>query len=862
MTQTASEITKTDILETIESVKASLDGLPFYDPRFREFYQSCIVLTHHTIDIEDEPLVDWLEDFVFDNEWALPQREPQVIVGRQREATPKGRRKLNISRSSSMGNPFVLKEHGGDCETAEEATNKYIQWLCPRLRDTSSKEYAWFELQSERLHSGEKLILGCCGHDHCHGVWIAHLLKTGDWRRWDTLDVSLWCDDVTNFLAANYRKFDAFEDGGSAYTKWEVLLGKVQFLDWDDDSLAKKRLYGLLYVLLVAHGTNGKHELVEGDADALLRTVAAIKETGEFPKNDTQKQQSEVDQLIAEGASKTDILKSAAAKGVTNTYSLERYADAARAEQESEDNILDAIDKLIDTGEAPEIKLADYVPAKWLPGFRVLKEGLKFKDDVLVATILCCVGAMLPPTTRIQGKSMNEKVILWLFLIGSSGTAKSVLMKLLALRPMEFGPSASLKAISNKEAQDYKAGLANFHEQKRKWDKLTKNANVKEQPPKKPEPYRKKNVLYTAPTTQGIRADMAEFGTYLPGLLAKDELSSWFKEMASPGRQTDIEFYLSAYDGSYSNEVFADSKLSREVEEGALSVLGGTQPKVFLEYLEAGNANGFNARPLFFQIERRQREILDNRPEDHDLTIYLGDLYEAAFELGPVEGLMRNHATAFTSGQPLPPPDMKRRPIFWLSEKATEQFEKVYQHLELKSTTAGSDEVEALWAKAPAQVLRWAAALQFLRTYTGMEPPSDDWRPPDAKTRWHAYQQLVGDNDPDKIEDYVRKFRPRVSAETIKLATKLVIAGKTTGVDLVERAKDPIQEMLRVFLAYTKKHTPKTSSKGVKLSTIRKNAWNANGRPSAPDIKQMAMLAKSRGLVVLVENGTAVRSVR
>ena len=68
-----------------------------------------------------------------------PICEPEVIVGRQREATPEGRRKLNISRSRSMGNPFVLKEHGGVCETAAEATNKYIQWLWPRLRDTSSK---------------------------------------------------------------------------------------------------------------------------------------------------------------------------------------------------------------------------------------------------------------------------------------------------------------------------------------------------------------------------------------------------------------------------------------------------------------------------------------------------------------------------------------------------------------------------------------------------------------------------------------------------------------------------------------------------------------------------------------------------
>ena len=66
-----------------------------------------------------------------------PVSEPEVIVGRQREATPIGRRKLNISRSSGMGNPFVLKEHGGDCETAEEAINSNLEQAYTLLADTA-----------------------------------------------------------------------------------------------------------------------------------------------------------------------------------------------------------------------------------------------------------------------------------------------------------------------------------------------------------------------------------------------------------------------------------------------------------------------------------------------------------------------------------------------------------------------------------------------------------------------------------------------------------------------------------------------------------------------------------------------------
>ena len=41
MTQTASEVSKAELLEAIESVKTSLEGVAFFDPRFRELYLQC-----------------------------------------------------------------------------------------------------------------------------------------------------------------------------------------------------------------------------------------------------------------------------------------------------------------------------------------------------------------------------------------------------------------------------------------------------------------------------------------------------------------------------------------------------------------------------------------------------------------------------------------------------------------------------------------------------------------------------------------------------------------------------------------------------------------------------------------------------
>lgn len=64
------------------------------------------------------------------------------------------------------------------------------------------------------------------------------------------------------------------------------------------------------------------------------------------------------------------------------------------------------------------------------------------------------------------------------------------------------------------------------------------------------------------------------------------------------------------------------------------------------------------------------------------------------------------------------------------------------------------------------------------------------------------------EGDVDAVEHHIRTFYPVMCADTIRLASNLVIAGKTQGVDLVERATDPKEQQLRVFLDYVGKHSP------------------------------------------------------
>ena len=324
-------------------------------------------------------------------------------------------------------------------------------------------------------------------------------------------------------------------------------------------------------------------------------------------------------------------------------------------------------------------------------------------------------------------------------------------------------------------------------------------------------PYRKRNLIYTAPTTQGIRADLAVHGEDVPGLLVRDELNGWLKQMADDGGAGvgDVEFWLSSYDGAYSNDVFADAKKSREVRAGKLGVIGGIQPKVFLEHLEAGNANGFNSRPLFVHLPRSRRTLVQGDELTDRLSDKLGELYLAA---------LQDSSNAYL-----------------LSNEAEAGFIKLFDQLEDLSLQAGSEEVEALWAKGPGQVLRVAAAVHFIRVATGQE---------------ELVERGFGPN-PSTI----------VSERSLQLAANLVMAARP---ELSNCMNAPAIRCWNEQTSCWKKGGKmqgKSKGKGVALSAIRKG-WSSKDRPTIADLQQMAAMLASRGLVQLLDGGKAIRVVR
>ncbi|CAE07660.1 conserved hypothetical protein [Parasynechococcus marenigrum WH 8102] len=509
-------------------------------------------------------------------------------------------------------------------------------------------------------------------------------------------------------------------------------------------------------------------------------------ETLEQHENDAH---TKIKEAIQQGASADEVQLLVNQYGTrSNGFGLAKFAEQYRESLERQQDIADALDDLLLRGEPPQIHLADYVPADWLPMFRVLRDGLKFSDEAIVMTLMAGVAAMLPPQVRIRGRSMEEIPTVWVFHIGSSGTAKSVLLQWLINGPMAK-PIAFIDGWNEREQQRRKTAAADGEDLPA---------------------FRKRNLIYTAPSTQGIRADFAIHGEDVPGLLVRDELNGWLKQMADEGGAGvgDVEFWLSSYDGAYSNDVFADAKKSREVRAGKLGVIGGIQPKVFLDQLEAGNANGFNSRPLFVHLPRSRRQLVDGDVNTEKLSAVLGNLYLAALQDG-------NHA-------------------YVLSAVAEQLFTSLFNQLENLSLQACSEEVEALWAKGPGQVLRVAAAIHFIRIATGQE---------------------------ELVERGMVQPATVVSERSLQLAANLVMAGKTRAVELHERARNPMLELADKLLEKARKKQGKAPGRGVALSSIRKS-WSSKDRPTLAVLKQMALMLQSRGLVQVFDGGLSIRVVR
>lgn len=453
--------------------------------------------------------------------------------------------------------------------------------------------------------------------------------------------------------------------------------------------------------------------------DELLGTAAAKVQEG-LERADIDAIHARIRQLIDTGSSPAvlqEYINGASGSGIS-PYGLSRYAESYREEVARREHQADVAEELAAAVATPkqEIVLADHLPAAWVRLMTVPREGLRIPDAALAMILVVITTCLLPPTCRIRGASITEALVVWLLLVGTSGTAKSAVMEMLLLTPYRQVVKPWLREEHKRRIAEWRAALTQADEAKAKGE-------VPPPVPPKPRPI---DILPTpGGTVEGLEANQANWGPIAPMLYWADELEAWIDNILNPkgGGANSAGFWNSSYSQGHRYAPLADETKVRIINEGKISVVGGAQPSVMRDAIAAtGTGSGFWARPLMVTIPRLPRKLLDDHGDLIRLAALLGDFYRAMLD--------RSHDAAEAPPEPDDTGVDRVRPRpgfinrlgdfeFRLTKAAGARFREFFNSCEERRMTSRTEAQDALWAKAASTALRLSAGQQILFDYEG-----------------------------------------------------------------------------------------------------------------------------------------------
>jgi hypothetical protein len=197
-------------------------------------------------------------------------------------------------------------------------------------------------------------------------------------------------------------------------------------------------------------------------------------------------------------------------------------------------------------------------------------------DASFLALPLLAVAAAMIGTTRVLElkRSWNAPAILWVGIVGESGTMKTPSMKLV-LRPIKKRQGYALKRHTEAMKQ-YEGQLASYDKASAAWKRSTRTDDL---PPTKPEPPTAERCIVSDVTVESLAPILLENRRGV--LTAVDELSGWFGgfDRYSNGKGADAAHWLSMYSAE---SITVDRKTGQPrtifVPTAAVSIVGGIQP--------------------------------------------------------------------------------------------------------------------------------------------------------------------------------------------------------------------------------------------------------------------------------------------
>lgn len=252
-----------------------------------------------------------------------------------------------------------------------------------------------------------------------------------------------------------------------------------------------------------------------------------------------------------------------------------------------------------------------------------LASNLGVPVEIFQACILPILASCLwAKTTLLLNPGTNHLVppILWLGLVGESGTMKSPILKALL---------AGLKLLQKAEWDRYLEAHQSYESDHARW-----KAQKKEDRGVEPKPPLFKDILFNDYTIEAI-ADSINKDPDSGYLIFQDELASFVNSMDSyrGGKGSDRQQWLSTYNGD-SWKVNRKSKPPIFIPQTSLSVVGGIQPQVIERQVSTDKTSedGLLARFLFVRLPMTTPPGISDKPL-FDITPFLEKLYRRLKDL-------------------------------------------------------------------------------------------------------------------------------------------------------------------------------------------------------------------------------------
>jgi len=313
----------------------------------------------------------------------------------------------------------------------------------------------------------------------------------------------------------------------------------------------------------------------------------------------------------------------------------------------------------------------------------------------LALPLLTALAAAIGSTRRIQLKrGWAAPAILWVAIVGESGTAKTPAFKLV-MRPIRERQRKALECQAE-AMREYEVELAHYEKALAEW----KRKKTIDEPPEKPEAPQADRFVVSDTTVEALAPLLLANPRGL--LLARDELAGWigsFDRYAGGKGGADAAHWLSMHNGE---SIIVDRKTGVPrtiyVPQASVCVCGGIQPSILNRALGIEHRESGLAARLLLTCPPRKAKRWTETDIDPAAEAEIARLIDRLYELEP---------TISDEGEPRPV-------VVGLTPDAKAAWKAYYNdHAQEQADLAG--ELSAAWSKLEEYAARLALVVHFAR---------------------------------------------------------------------------------------------------------------------------------------------------